>query len=92
MGFRPHIGRQMIDGGIVMKGISPDFAATAESTNKNIADAGQSGKGESEGTDVSEAQKDVEAVRTMIANHKVVKETEEFGLPQLLRGLGMGAL
>ena len=76
----------------MIKKISLDFACTAESTNEDIAEANQSGKGESEGTDVSEAQKDVEAVRTMIANHKVVKETKEFGLPHLLIGLRKGAL
>ncbi|MBO6209665.1 MAG: hypothetical protein J6N99_03135 [Schwartzia sp.] len=76
----------------MIKKISLDFACTAESTNEDIAEASQSGKGKPEGNDISDTQKDVEAVRMMTANHKVVKETKEFGLPHLLIGLRKGAL
>ena len=75
----------MIVGGMMMKGLSLD-ADFIGGHNDGITDAIQNWE-ESDDNCSSEIHKDIAAVQKMIANHKVVKETEEFGLPQLLRGL-----
>jgi len=58
----------------------------------DFTDTSSRGKNKSLSNEDSKRQKDKEAVQIMIANHKVVKETEEFGLPQLLNGLRKGGI